>query len=93
MRGGGCSFGIKIINAQKLGAKAVVIINNDDSPVIRLMALKDEIALIKIPCVMVARRMLTYVEQMIKPFYRYGQYVITMESTSYLGEYDKFDKT
>jgi hypothetical protein len=32
-RGGGCSFGIKVINAQKLGAAAVIIVNTDDKKV------------------------------------------------------------
>ena len=49
LRGGGCSFGIKVINAQKLGAKAVMIVNTDDMKTMRLMALPDEVPLINIP--------------------------------------------
>jgi hypothetical protein len=89
LRGGGCSFGIKVrvlvclgiqvpllvfpmsnparpvplslgfpaqvINAQKLGAKAVIIVNTDDMKTMRLMALPDEVPLITIPCIMVSR--------------------------------------
>ena len=51
LRGGGCSFGIKVINAQKLGAKAVIIVNTDDKKTMRLNALPDEEPLIKIPCI------------------------------------------
>ena len=54
LRGGGCSFGIKVINAQKLGAKAVIIVNTDESKNMRLMALPDEEPQIDIPCVMAA---------------------------------------
>lgn len=43
LRGGGCSFGIKVINAQKLGAAAVIIVNTDDKKTMRLMALADEV--------------------------------------------------
>lgn len=35
------------------GAKAVIIVNTDDMKTMRLMALPDEIPLIKIPCIMV----------------------------------------
>jgi len=56
-RGGGCSFGIKVINAQKLGAAAVIIVNTDDKKTMRLMALTDEAPLINIPTVMVSRRL------------------------------------
>jgi hypothetical protein len=55
LRGGGCSFGIKVINAQKLGAVAVMIVNTDDKKTMRLMALPDEEPLIKIPCIMVTK--------------------------------------
>ena len=48
LRGGGCSFGIKVINAQKLGAVAVIIVNTDDKKTMRLMALADEAPLIKV---------------------------------------------
>ena len=53
LRGGGCSFGIKVLNAQKLGAKAVVILNTDDKKSMRLMAQPDEVPLINITCIMV----------------------------------------
>jgi hypothetical protein len=54
-QGGGCSFGIKVINAQKLGAKAVVMMNTDDVKTMRIMALPDETPLINIPCITVSR--------------------------------------
>ena len=60
MRGGGCSFGIKVINAQKLGAVAVMIVNTDDKKTMRLMALPDEEPLIKIPCIMVTKLLIIY---------------------------------
>ena len=91
VRGGGCSFGIKIINAQKLGAKAVIIINNDNTPVLRLMVNKDELALITIPCVMVGRRFHYYVTHKLKPFYELGQFVVTLRNQSFIGEYDRHD--
>jgi hypothetical protein len=48
LRGGGCSFGIKVLNAQKLGALAVVVMNTDDKKSMRLMAQPDELPLINI---------------------------------------------
>ena len=56
LRGGGCSFGIKVLNAHKLGAKAVVILNTDDKKSMRLMAQPDEVPLINITCIMVCIR-------------------------------------
>ena len=60
LRGGGCSFGIKVINAQKLGAVAVMIVNTDDKKTMRLMALPDEEPLITIPCIMVKNLFMMY---------------------------------
>ena len=37
-----------MINAQKLGAVAVIIVNTDDKKTMRLMALADEAPLIKV---------------------------------------------
>lgn len=87
-RGGGCSFGIKVINAQKLGAVAVVILNNDDSKLIRLMALNDESPLIKIPCVMATRRLQQYMEEKLTKYYLVNQHFISFEATGIYGGYE-----
>jgi hypothetical protein len=81
LRGGGCSFGIKVINAQKLGAKAVMIVNTDDQKTMRLMALPDEVPLIKIPCIMVSRRIQFYVEEQIRPYFPVNQHLISIQPT------------
>lgn len=89
LRGGGCSFGIKVINAQKLGAKAVVIVNTDDKKTMRLMALPDEIPLIQIPCIMVSRRIQFYVEEQLRPYYPAGQHLVSIQPTGVFGEYEQ----
>jgi hypothetical protein len=81
LRGGGCSFGIKVINAQKLGAKAVMIVNTDDMKTMRLMALPDEVPLIKIPCIMVSRRIQYYLEEQIRPYFPVNQHLISIQPT------------
>lgn len=89
LRGGGCSFGIKVINAQKLGAKAVIIVNTDDMKTMRLMALPDEVPLIQIPCIMVSRRIQFYLEEQLRPFYPVDQHLISLQPTGIFGEYEK----
>lgn len=68
LRGGGCSFGIKVINAQKLGALAVLIVNTDDAKTMRLMALPDEVPQISIPCLMVSRRLQFFMDSKLKRY-------------------------
>jgi len=89
LRGGGCSFGIKVINAQKLGAKAVIIVNTDDMKTMRLMALPDEVPLIQIPCIMVSRRIQFYLEEQLHPYYPVDQHLISIQPTGIFGEYEK----
>ncbi len=89
LRGGGCSFGIKVINAQKLGAKAVMIVNTDDMKTMRLMALPDEVPLIKIPCIMVSRRIQYYLEEQIRPYYPVDQHLISIQPTGVFGDYEQ----
>jgi formylmethanofuran dehydrogenase subunit E len=88
-RGGGCSFGIKVINAQKLGAIAVIIVNNDDSKLVRLMASSDELPLIKIPCVMVSRRVQWMMEEKLMKYYLLNQHFISFEATGVFGGYEE----
>lgn len=88
LRGGGCSFGIKVINAQKLGAKAVMILNTDDQKTMRLMALPDEVPLIKIPCIMVSRRLQFYVEAQLQRYFPAEHLLISMQPTGVFGEYE-----
>lgn len=92
LRGGGCSFGIKVINAQKLGAVAVIIVNTDDSKSMRLMALPDEIPQINIACVMVSRRFQYFLEEHIRRFYLIDQHIVSLQPTSTLGEYETRSK-
>jgi hypothetical protein len=89
LRGGGCSFGIKVINAQRLGAKAVIIVNTDDLKTMRLMALPDEIPLITIPCIMVSRRIQFYVEQLLRPYYPVSQHLVSIQPTGVFGDYEQ----
>ena len=89
LRGGGCSFGIKVLNAQKLGAVAVVIVNTDDKQTMRLNALPDEVPLIKIPCIMVSRRIQYYLENLLRYFHPIDQHVISIQPTGVFGEYEK----
>lgn len=88
LRGGGCSFGIKVINAQQLGAKAVIIVNTDDSKNMRLMALPDEEPMIQIPCVMVSRRFQHYVEKM-RSFWANNQHMVNIQPTGLFGDYEE----
>jgi len=89
LRGGGCSFGIKVINAQNLGAKAVIIVNTDDMKTMRLMALPDEVPLIRIPCIMVSRRLQFYLEEQLRPFFPTDQHLVSIQPTGVFGEYEK----
>lgn len=89
LRGGGCSFGIKVLNAQKLGAVAVMMVNTDDKKTMRLMALPDEEPLIKIPCVMVSRRVQYYLEERLKFFYPSDQHIVSIQPTGVFGEYEE----
>jgi hypothetical protein len=89
LRGGGCSFGIKVINAQKLGAKAVMIVNTDDMKTMRLMALPDEVPLINIPCIMVSRRIQFYLEEQLRPYFPVDQHLVSIQPTGLFGEYEK----
>eukprot|EP01034_Spumella_vulgaris_P021759 gene21759-27815_t len=89
LRGGGCSFGIKVINAQKLGAKAVIIVNTDDMKTMRLMALPDEVPLITIPCIMVSRRIQFYLEEQLRPYFPQDQHLVSLQPTGVFGEYEK----
>ncbi len=89
LRGGGCSFGIKVINAQQLGAKAVIIVNTDDKKTMRLMALPDEAPLIKIPCIMVSRRIQYYLEQLLRYYYPIDQHIVSIQPTGLFGSYEE----
>lgn len=88
LRGGGCSFGIKVINAQKLGAKAVIMVNTDDVKTMRLMAMPDEEPLIKIPCITVSRRLQFYLEKQLKFFYTLDQHTVSIQPTGLFGDYE-----
>ncbi len=74
--------------SQKLGAKAVITINNEEAPLSRMMASKDEVALIKIPAVMVTKRFLYALEHEITPHYQYHQYLVALQPSSHLNDYD-----
>jgi hypothetical protein len=88
LRGGGCSFGIKVINAQKLGAVAVIIVNTDDSKTMRLMALPDEAPQVTIPCLMVGRRFQLFLEEHVRRHFLLDQHVVNVQPTGTWGEYD-----
>ena len=88
LRGGGCSFGIKVINAQKLGAVAVVIVNIEGQRNMRIMASSDEAPLITIPCVMVSNRFQQYLNGRLTKYHLYDQHFISFDSTGLFGEYD-----
>lgn len=92
LRGGGCSFGIKVINAQKLGAKAVIIVNTDDMKTMRLMALPDEVPQINIPCIMVSRRIQYYLEEQLPPYFPMDQHLVSIQPTGMFGDYEQKNK-
>lgn len=92
LRGGGCSFGIKVMNAQKLGAVAVMMVNTDDKKTMRLMALPDEEPLIHISCIMVSRRIQFYLEEKLKYIYPIDQHIISIQPTGVFGEYEERSK-
>ena len=51
------------MNAQSLGAVAVIIVNSADySKTMRLMALPDEVPHIQIPCIMSSGRLVEYID-------------------------------
>ncbi len=89
LRGGGCSFGIKVINAQTLGAKAVIIINTDNVETMRLNALADEIPLINIPVIMVSRRLQYYLEEKLTKYHIMDQFVVTIQPTGLFHNYEQ----
>ena len=89
LRGGGCSFGIKVINAQQLGAKAVVIVNTDESKNMRLMALPDEEPLISIPCIMVSRRIQYYLQSQMRRFWVNNLHLVNIQPTGVFGDYEE----
>ncbi len=89
LRGGGCSFGIKVLNAQKLGAKAVIIVNTDDLKTMRLNALPDEIPMINIPCIMVSRRIQFYLEEQLKYHHPIDQHIVSIQPTGTFGDYER----
>ena len=89
LRGGGCSFGIKVINAQKLGALAVLIVNTDDAKTMRLMALPDEIPQIQIPCLMASRRLQFFMQNQLKKYYQLNQHIISIHPTGLFGMYEE----
>jgi hypothetical protein len=89
LRGGGCSFGIKVINAQKLGARAVMIVNTDDQKTMRLMALPDETPLINIPCIMVSRRIQYYLEEVLRRYPLLDNHLLSIQPMLYLSDYEK----
>ena len=89
LRGGGCSFGIKVINAQTLGAKAVIIINTDNVETIRLNALADEVPLINIPVIMVSRRLQYYLEEKLSKYHIMDQFVVTIQPTGLFHNYEQ----
>lgn len=80
---------MKVINAQKLGAKAVIIVNTDDMKTMRLMALPDEVPLIQIPCIMVSRRIQYYLEEQLRPYFPIDQHLVSIQPTGLFGEYEK----
>ena len=92
LRGGGCSFGIKVLNAQKLGARAVVIINTDDVATMRLMAQPDEVPLIKIPTIMVSRRLQYYIESQLKFYFPIDQHFASIQPTGLFHDYEERNK-
>lgn len=89
LRGGGCSFGIKVINAQKLGAIAVMIVNTDDKATMRLMALPDEEPLIQIPVIMVSRRVQHYFESLLRMYHPIDQHIVSIQPTGVFGGYEE----
>jgi hypothetical protein len=89
LRGGGCSFGIKVINAQKLGALAVMIVNTDDKATMRLMALPDEEPLIQIPVIMVSRRVQHYFESLLRMYHPIDQHIVSIQPTGVFGGYEE----
>jgi len=89
LRGGGCSFGIKVINAQKLGAVAVIIVNTDDSKTMRLMALPDESPQISISRIMVSRRFQHFVDDNLIRHFLLDQHLVNVQPTGTFGDYEK----
>ena len=77
-----------MINAQSLGAKAVIIVNTDTGKTMRLMALADEMLQIKIPCIMVSNRFQRYLEHKIRYFYAADQHIVSFHPTGVFGEYE-----
>lgn len=89
LRGGGCSFGVKVLNAQKLGAKGVIIVNTDNKKTMRLMATHDEAPLIQIPCITVSRRIQFYLEEVLHRFYLIDQHIVSIQPMIHLSNYEQ----
>ena len=89
LRGGGCSFGIKVLSAQQLGAIGVIIVNTDDRKTMRLMAQADEIKQITIPTIMMSRRLQYYLELKLKFFTGLQSHMANIQPTGIFGEYEK----
>ena len=90
LRGGGCSFGIKVLNAQSLGAKLVIIVNSEKGkPLQRLMAMKDEEEQIEVPTIMISQRIKLYYERLLKAYYPLDQLLISIQPTGLHGRYEE----
>jgi len=90
LRGGGCSFGIKVLNAQSLGAKVVLIVNSEKGrPLQRLMALRDEEELITVPTIMISYRIKTYYERLLKRYQPIDQLLVSVQPTGLHGRYEE----
>lgn len=88
LRGGGCSFGIKVMNAQKLGAVAVVVVNDADQKNMRIMASEDEIPLINIPCILVTKRLQHVLKTQLTKYHLSNEHLIAFQPTGIFGDYD-----
>jgi hypothetical protein len=64
-------------------------LNTDDMKTMRLMALPDEVPQIQIPCIMVSRRIQYYLEGQLRRYYLLNQHLVTMESLTVFGDYEK----
>ena len=55
----------------------------------RLMALPDEIPLIKIPCIMVSRRIQYYLEALLRFYHPIDQHIVSIQPTGVFGKYEE----
>jgi len=79
---------IQVINAQKLGALAVIIVNVDEGKSMRLNALPDEVPQINIPSIMVSRKFSSHIEKHLSPYFLIDQHVVSFQPTGVHGGYD-----